>query len=253
MCIAIYKPADQVIDHDTLRRSYEANPDGCGMAYLTDDGIEIETTMDFDVFYEGYEQALREYPDSPFLIHFRIATHGSVNEDNCHPFFIESHEEEMLRVFMHNGTIAPLADKCSKTSGASDTVVFGLEILEHLPMGWDDNPAIKKLIEHYIGWSKIVVMDEFGAVTIFNEHKGVWDGGIWYSNTTYKPRTMVPTNYYKNPYWYSKCDFCDTWADNCHDFLDEQGTSIHLCLKCKWELTDANLKLERIDNFKRAI
>ena len=260
MCIAIYKPADQVIDHDTLRRSYEANPDGCGMAYLTDDGIEIETTMDFDVFYEGYEQALREYPDSPFLIHFRIATHGSVDENNCHPFYIESHHEDVQRVFMHNGTITPLTGECNKVSGVSDTVVFGLAILEHLPLGWEDNPAITKLIEHYIGWSKIVVMDEFGAVTIYNEQKGVWDNGVWYSNTTYKPKpVMLPmhkpsVDYYKNPHWYMQCDFCDKWVDNTNKYLaDGDKEPVLLCFDCKWDFEKYGINLHRVSDFRKAI
>lgn len=257
MCIAIYKPSNVTIDYDTLKRSYLANPDGCGMAYLSEDSIEIETTMDFEVFYEGYQAALEQYPDSPFLLHFRIATHGSVDEDNCHPFFIESHEEDLLRVFMHNGTITPLASRCDKNKGISDTVLFGLDILEHLPSNWETNPAIQKLIEYYIGWSKIVVMDEFGEVTIFNEHKGVWDNGIWYSNTTYKPKhvakPVAKLSGYKNPLGFSKCDFCDAWADNCQDYLDSDGNVFHACYNCKWSLNQAGMILERLSNIKRAV
>jgi hypothetical protein len=70
----------------------------------------------------------------------------------------------------------------------SDTWYFNEEILKQLPEGWMYNTAIHKLIEPFISWSKIAVLNITNEVLILNESSGVWDqeDGNWYSNTTYK-------------------------------------------------------------------
>jgi hypothetical protein len=54
-------------------------------------------------------------------------------------------------------------------------------------------PAIKHLIEERIGYSKLIFLDRHGKHEIFNEDKGLWDEGIWYSNSSYKPKIAVTT------------------------------------------------------------
>ena len=38
MCIAILKPKDKVLDKELLENCSINNPDGCGFAYLNDEG-----------------------------------------------------------------------------------------------------------------------------------------------------------------------------------------------------------------------
>ena len=196
MCIAIVKPADQTIDKETLRICAENNPDGCGFAYINEDNfgvrrIKVRKAMEFEEFYTKYQRALSENMGSPFLIHFRIKTHGDVDLANCHPFKIDKNH-----VFIHNGTIS----KVQKVDGMSDTRVFNRDILRILPKNWNKQSGIKTLIEEFIGYSKLAVMDIAGKINIYNEQKGEWKDGLWFSNTSYLERKKYtpPAPYQSN-------------------------------------------------------
>ena len=89
MCIAIYKPSDKELTKETLETCFNANPDGAGFAYINTDyvghkKIKIKKTLDFEDFYQKYERALSLAPESPFLIHFRIKTHGDRDWETLH-------------------------------------------------------------------------------------------------------------------------------------------------------------------------
>lgn len=184
MCVAIVKPADKIITEETLRLCFKQNPDGCGFAYVNLDGnIIIYKSMDFDPFYAEYQAAIAACPQSPFLIHFRIKTHGTKDIFNCHPFQIN---EDM--VFIHNGVInaAPACPDKRK----SDTQMFNETVLQSLPEGWFDCAGIHTLIEKYIDYSKLAVLHRRngGEIRLYNEEKGSWEDGVWFSNTLWKPR-----------------------------------------------------------------
>lgn len=104
MCVIIYKPAGKDLPSiDILDKAYKRNPHGCGLVSPS-------------VFYKGlsyvsFKEHLNECSkEEPLLIHFRYATHGSVKDSNCHPFY----DEDTGTYFMHNGIISsikPLKDK----------------------------------------------------------------------------------------------------------------------------------------------
>ena len=185
MCIAIVKmPGENDISKQVLENCAENNPDGCGFAYINTDyhGVSRLKTwkgMDFNDFYHQYNRAKNISPESPFLIHFRIKTHGDIDTDNCHPFNIDND-----KVFIHNGIITGVGTDVHK----SDTQLFNEKILKGLPDDWFYNESIKTLIEDFIGFSKLAVLTIDGDVDIFNEEKGTWIGGNWFSNTSYKKR-----------------------------------------------------------------
>jgi hypothetical protein len=53
----------------------------------------------------------------------------------------------------------------------------------------------RELIKNFIGYSKLIFMDRKGRSSIINSDKGVWDGGVWYSNTSYQiKQTVYPIN-----------------------------------------------------------
>lgn len=198
MCIAIYKPAGYDVEEEKLKIAQENNPDGCGFAYINVDNngtrrIKIRKSMDYEGFLSKYKKALKDNPDSPFIIHFRIKTQGKVDIDNCHPFRITKD-----LVFMHNGIITGLTYSKFK----SDTRMFNEEILRTLPKDWINNKAVKFLIEDFIGNSKLVFMDVNGKVRIFNEGKGHWKDGVWFSNKSYEPKPLpVVTNTKTSTVW----------------------------------------------------
>lgn len=182
MCIAIVKPPRVTIERKLLEYSHQNNKDGMGMTYINQEGVlETFKTMDFEEFMDEYKKAFAENKDSTFLLHFRLATHGSVDEFNCHPFQINP-----TSVMMHNGTIhkcTPL--KSEKDEKRSDTQIFNDEVLKTLPVGWEKSEGIRDMIEDYIGQSKVITMNDEGEVTIFNEGSGHWAKGCWWSNFSY--------------------------------------------------------------------
>ena len=188
MCICIYQPAGIVVSDDKLRNSYENNSDGMGFAYISTDYAEVKRlkivkTMDYDTFLRKYKRAVLNNPESPFLIHFRIATHGTVDKFNCHPFKINKR-----MAFIHNGVISGIeVDKVK-----SDTQVFNDKFLKTLPKGWETNEACKILIEKFIVGSKLITLNIDGTTTIYNESSGHWKDGCWFSNNSY--------SYKKSPY-----------------------------------------------------
>jgi hypothetical protein len=191
MCIAILKKCGKTISKETLKRCFDANSDGAGFAYVNTDfknvkRLSIYKTLDFEKFWNKYERAERLFPESNFLIHFRIKTHGMVNIKNCHPFFINKDE-----CFIHNGIIPGLTHSVDK----SDTMMYNEEVLQHLEVGWHKNPGIKKLIESFIVGSKLVYLNVDNEFEIFNESKGTWVDDIWYSNNSYKEPVVYNTKF----------------------------------------------------------
>lgn len=194
MCIAIVTtPFNQVSD-DHLINSALNNPDGFGFTYVREDitGIRkvvIKKSMDFETFLRQYKRAYKNNPESPFLIHCRIATHGTVDKFNCHPFRIDNET-----TFIHNGVIAGVG----VDSKMSDTQLFNEKVLKKLPEGWGESEAIKILIEKFTLGSKVITLNVDRKVNIYNEASGHWKEGIWYSNYSYSYNKSLPvvTKYY---------------------------------------------------------
>ena len=184
MCIAIYKPADQTITKATLAECFNSNSDGAGFMYVEDKKLHMQKGFfKFEEFYEAY----KPHENKQAVIHFRIKTHGPVAVENCHPFHINKGLG-----FVHNGIISGFGSALH-----SDTRDFNEKIIQPLVAKWGNlaifQPAIKSLVEARIGYSKLIFLDRHGNVDIFNENKGVWDSGVWYSNTSYKPYVATYT------------------------------------------------------------
>jgi len=177
MCIAIYKPEGKEIERETLERCYNVNPDGAGYMFHKNDKLYVKKGFfSFKDFWQSYRRdKLKEC-----VIHFRIKTHGPINKDNCHPYMVND-----KFAFVHNGIISGYnaADK-------SDTWLFNEDVIQPFVNKWGNlglfEDPIKKLIENRIGYSKLIFMDNQGNTKIFNEDKGYWDNGVWYSNGGYK-------------------------------------------------------------------
>jgi predicted glutamine amidotransferase len=136
----------------------------------------------FEDFWQTLNKIQTEIK-TPMLVHFRIRSAGHVDEQNCHPFYID--EKHALS---HNGT---LHDFNNPKSPVSDTILFTHNILKPL---FDEYPNFYKtkfgryLIEETIGsYNKITILNNLGEIVIFNESAGEWSGEVWYSNKSYLP------------------------------------------------------------------
>ena len=192
MCIAIYKPQGKTISKETLKRCYDINPDGAGFMFAEDKELHIKKGFfNFNKFYEAY----KPHQDKKCVIHFRIKTHGKIDETNCHPFKINK-----SLAFVHNGIISGFGDDIF-----SDTIGFNEQVLKKLVNKWGNlalfQDPVVDLIESRIGYSKLIMLDRHNNHKIFNEKKGEWSDGVWYSNTGYKPAPVFKTNQISFNYW----------------------------------------------------
>ena len=142
--------------------------------------------FDFESFYGEYKKDEL----NQCVIHFRIKTHGVIDEVNCHPFIVTPN-----LAFIHNGIVSGFG-----TATHSDTYMFNEEILKPMIKRFGkkifQDQAFKLLTEGCIGYSKLVFLDNYGHYEIYNEDRGDWVGNVWYSNTSYiVPKVYVPTAY----------------------------------------------------------
>lgn len=119
MCIIIHKPETGIIPANILDNAETKNADGFGITFL--DTMETFKTLDYN------KARVMAESERPFVLHYRYATVGDVNADNCHPFPAKD------GVLYSNGTVADLGDK-----DESDTsVVAGM--LDKIPKKyWKD-------------------------------------------------------------------------------------------------------------------
>lgn len=184
MCIIAAVPQGIILDDATLDHCWDSNPHGGGFAFV-DSGnrTQIMKFLDKAEFMEKYRSFARAYSEqSPFIVHFRIKTHGEINIENAHPFRVDRN-----LVFAHNGIIQITIPK--KYAALSDTAYFNESILKNLPKGWHDNPAQCELIGRYIGHSKLAFLTQDRRIIIFNKRLGEIrkSDGVWFSNGGYEP------------------------------------------------------------------
>lgn len=179
MCLAILCPSKTIIAEDKLFRGFTSNPDGAGFAYVDNGEVVISKGyMNFPPFYKAYKSAREKYPDSPFLIHFRIRTQGARDESNTHPFPIRD------GAVIHNGSISGTV--ATAQIGPSDTACFATKFKESLT--FDVLNKHKAEFETALGsYNKLVFLFKDGKHVILNEKAGGWmneEGGeAWFSNT----------------------------------------------------------------------
>ena len=185
MCIAILKPKGKNIPTIYLKNSFDNNQDGGGVAYSKNGKVHIiKGIFSKKKFVKTVRFAEKE-ADGAILIHCRIGTSGLKDENNCHPHVVNDE-----CVLMHNGVLSISVPYNSKVS---DTVIFINEYLKPLENDFMKNEAITKLVEKAIGSNnKFVLLNNKGEYKIINEKAGVWENGVWYSNSTYSYQKYKP-------------------------------------------------------------
>lgn len=207
MCIIIAQPAGLEISLEAMKESWTNNRDGAGIMYAHKNKIHIfKELTDFDKVYKHYKRIVTQYPDKNIVVHFRIGTSGKKDLKNCHPFLVNKQ-----LAFCHNGMIDI---KLEKDSLHSDTVEFRNEILRKLPSNFLSHGPYVRLIRTFIGHSKLCFLDSTGKLTIVKDNLGVWDNGIWYSNSGYKPKEYNNYQYYNESIWSAYYDNQGRWKPN---------------------------------------
>lgn len=181
MCIAILNTKGTTLKKQLLNNCWENNGDGAGILYIDDDKqLQTFKTLDtFDEFYTNYIDIKQKYGKRRnMLLHFRISTHGTINEENCHPFIVDENVG-----FIHNGMISNVPDSIQY----SDTNMLNRTLLQKLKPGFDqDDDALDFLTSLIGGGNKLVFLNKDNEWSIVNEGAGHWNIGCWFSNDSYK-------------------------------------------------------------------
>jgi hypothetical protein len=176
MCIAILNTKKGgLISDESIYNSWENNDMGGGLLWNKSGKLNVFKTKTYAEFLSMYKSLRADNDVENIVLHFRIATSGYDGMHNIHPFLVS----ENLG-FVHNGVINGLGDK-----DYSDTYYFN-EMLKNLHGNFLKNITIIELIENYIGYSKLIFLNNDGRYRIINEHYGHWVGNNWYSNDSYK-------------------------------------------------------------------
>jgi len=204
MCIIIAKPQHKQLTEETLKNCFDNNSDGAGFAYAKDSKLYIKKGF---FTLEEFLEAYNDYQELPCLLHFRIATHGNIDKERCHPFRLD---DELC--VAHNGVLRAFTP--NKKSPDSDTLVFLDAIVKPLIERDRDLlhvPAFQRLLEETIGYNKLAFLNNYGKFTIINKSAGKEEDDVWFSNTTYKfkkhkkyyfpKNTNSESNYYYSPNW----------------------------------------------------
>lgn len=193
MCIAVFRPKGVKIRKKVLKQCFEQNPDGAGFAFPTKNAHFVKIVKGFFTF-RSFWHSYRQYQerDEPMVIHFRVATSGQIDSNNCHPWRINKEN-----VLIHNGVLEHKLGL--QDNNLSDTGLFVRHVLAPIfnnsPEIWRES-AFKWMIEECIGYSnKLVVLNKNGDHIIFNEKAGDWFEGAWFSNTTYKTERKKKRNF----------------------------------------------------------
>jgi glutamine amidotransferase len=164
-----------------LQNCYDANPHGAGFAWADAGKINImKGYFDFNALYDD----LMEVSEHPVLLHFRMATHGSISVKNCHPF-----DAGNGCAAAHNGVL-------NIEPGTPDMTDSESFIKGYLGRFTDKELADKrmvKLVELAIGaYNKVAVLTPNGKFIHYNKYLGVSHKGLWFSNNSFEPAWIGP-------------------------------------------------------------
>ncbi|MGB2796645.1 MAG: hypothetical protein WBD44_05230, partial [Phycisphaerae bacterium] len=157
---------------------------------------------------------------------------GKTDANSCHPFFVNSKTG-----FAHNGILSTIN---VKNSQKSDTMIFVEEILKKMPDKFLDNVGNLTLIEHYAAAekSKFIFMENTGNVTIINKNAGIWDAGIWFSNTNFDAPQwdFEPVSYGYPGTRMERCGFCEEYYEPI-ELEYEPDYNTNCCINCREYIT----------------
>lgn len=236
MCVICHKPKGIKLDEKYWAECFRMNGHGAGLTYVEDNKLIVDKGY---FKFEPLYKEIAKHEEKEMIVHFRIASAGSIQSENCHPFFIQGNNfKHMSFSVSHNGTLS-----WRSTKEASDTRCFVDDILgPQLDMHpWFlDHLAGLTLLERFCGARNKLAIMRYDSkkmeskVYIINPEAGVRDMGCWFSNTSY--RLPVTYNNHRNGMMFGE----DYWPEDKgfpHDPMNESDWSnygFHLDKDGRW-------------------
>ncbi len=183
MCVICVKPKGVSLpSNKIIRAMYQANHDGCGFCTPTKSykGLSLASFM---------SEIAKVSKDEPCIMHFRLATHGSVKRDNCHPFY----DGETGTWFAHNGVLNVRPKRDTTDSETAFREIFVPYIKQYGLNADETRYTIRQVLANTS--SKFAFL-QGEDLQLFGEYKQLANGGCWYSNL----RFMYYMNDYRTRY-----------------------------------------------------
>jgi glutamine amidotransferase len=232
-------PPNVIPSKDKLMASALNNPHGFGFAIVVtkERRIIVEKTMNPDTAVNRFLELRAQYPDDYAMWHARLATHGSMTLDNCHPFPVGGDTQTYLG---HNGILPVLEDKTDR----SDTRIFAEDVLASMGgVKALDNEQLLNIIEDFSTGSKLCILTVDPQAKqqcyLVHEDKGkVDEAGVWWSNDscswTYGSYYTTKKSYVPYADGYGMADDEDIYScPNCRAILDEYMVEYGMCEFCQ--------------------
>lgn len=163
MCVIIVKRKGvDMPSENILKAAYMVNRDGMGV-------VSSMGRMRTLIFHKFMDHVKRIGKEDSCVIHFRLATHGSVRIANCHPF------KQGNLYFFHNG-ILPVRPYVGRTD--SETAFREMLYPVIRERGLDSAEALSA-IESIRGCSRFAFYED-GEITTFGDFEDI--DGVLYSN-----------------------------------------------------------------------
>jgi glutamine amidotransferase len=207
MCLLTYYPGGAMPDPEMLTEGAECNPHGHGFAIVTNRRVITQHGMNADHIVSTFARMRASNPDGPALFHSRFATHGDIGMDNCHPFTVGRDKRTVLA---HNGVL-PIQARPTGCDTRSDTRILAQDLVPSGRFGSLTNRRGRDRLTTWLGPSNKVVLltvdPRYGqSAYLFNEERGFWCDGVWYSNLDFHAFGAIAT--VDVDYFELDCDTC---------------------------------------------
>lgn len=206
MCIIIAKKAGLVLPKkEILQNCFTNNPDGAGFMFTHKDKTIIKKGYtDFKTFYHDLIKYNFRYnlKYKNVVLHFRIATHGGVTPAKTHPFLLTDDVDVLNSIDVkaaapgvaHNGVLYNYTNN-KQLSDSQNFIKDFLFKIYSIDKKFYNNNNFNDIILQVIGAAnKLAIIDghELHTYGHFIE-----DGGVLYSNDSYKVKKTYTPVYYK--------------------------------------------------------
>lgn len=193
MCVIARVPEGTKVPMSYIENMWNRNSHGAGIGYIDENNnVQIEKSMKLKEYKRLYKEISKEHSNRDMLLHFRIATLGTVCLENTHPFKVNKNT-----IMAHNGMLPEFFEPTGKAKklDLSDTRYFVDYFMKFVDMkSLDDRVFINQLgriidSENYPNKLVFLTSDKrlkFDSY-IINEKHGEYDKktGIWFSNGSY--------------------------------------------------------------------
>lgn len=199
MCVIMKYTLDSGFPkEETLKSAEMLNKDGGGIAWIDNGKVKWEKGMHIT---SGYIMDLieKEKMQLPIIVHFRIATHGTVDTPLCHPFAISEGVDDLSAkgedeqgVLFHNGVWHDYDEMAMKVATSDKDI--------QIPDGDLSDSRIMAWLVKYLGMNYLSMIKEKSIVLT---PKGIFQYGDGWCDVKVDDKTLECSNDNFEPKTYS--------------------------------------------------